>query len=188
MVGPQPPYNINNPSYAHLEQTILELQNRLAQVENNHSYETAIHVPIDKNNTPDPFDGLDKSKFKNFMSHVKLIIQLQPISFPTDRSKSLYVVTLLRGPAFSWIQPYLEDNTPQNILNNFPTFENQLGMLFGDKHQSRSAATALGQLKQTSSVSAYAAEFHCLSKMTNWNDAALIDKFLNGLSHQTQKG
>ena len=188
MAGPQPPYNVSNPLYAQLEQTIQDLQNRLIQVKNNHIYESFMQIPIDKNNTPDPFDGLNKSKFKDFMSHVKLIMQLQPHSFQNDRSKSLYVATLLRGPAFSWIQPYLDDHTPQNILNNFTMFETQLGMLFGDKHQSRSAATALNQLKQTLSVSSYAAEFHCLSKMMNWNDAALIDKFLDGLSHQTHKG
>jgi hypothetical protein len=61
-------------------------------------------------------------------------------------------------------------------------------MLFGDKHQSRSAATALNHLKQTSSVSLYTAKFHHLSKMTNWNDAALINKFLDGLLHQTHRG
>ena len=188
MAVPQPHYNVNNPSYIQLEQTIQELQARLTQIESNHNHEPLIHVPIERNNTPEPFDGIDKSKFKNFITHVKLIIQLQPQSFPNDRTKSLYVATLLRGPAFSWIQPYLDDHTPQCILNNFSVFEIQLSMLFGDKHQGRSAATALNQLKQTSSVSAYAAEFHRLSKMTNWNDAALIDKFLDGLSHQTRKG
>jgi hypothetical protein len=188
MTGPQTPYNISNPLYAQLEQTIQDLQARLAQVENSNNHESFAPIPIEKNNTPDPFDGLNKSKFRDFMSHVKLIMQLQPHSFTSDRSKSLYVATLLRGPAFSWIQPHLDDHSPQNILNNFAMFETQLSMLFGDKHQSRSAATALNQLKQTSSVSSYAAEFHRLSKMTNWNDAALIDKFLDGLLHQTRKG
>jgi hypothetical protein len=188
MAGPQPPYNVSNPLYAQLEQTIQDLQARLTQVENNYPHESFTQIPLDKNNTPDPFDGLNKSKFNDFMSHVKLIMQLQPHNFPNDRSKSLYIATLLRGLAFSWIQPHLDDHTPQSILNNFATFETQLSMLFGDKHQSRSAATALNQLKQTSSVSSYAAEFHHLLKMTNWNDATLIDKFLNGLSHQTHKG
>ena len=188
MSGTQTPYNINNISYAQLEQTIQELRVRLAQVENNSKHESFPNVPIDKNNTPEPFDGLDKSRFKNFMSHAKLIIQLQANRFPNDRSKSLYIATLLRGPAFSWIQPYLDDDSPECILNNFPCFENQLLMLFGDKHQGRSAATALSHLKQNTSVSAYAAEFHHLSKMTDWNDAALIDKFLDGLSHQTRRG
>ena len=164
------------------------MQACLTQVENNHVHESLTQVPLDKNNTPDPFNGLDKSKFKDFMSHIKLIMQLQPNSFLNDQAKSLYVTTLLRGLAFSWIQPYLDDSSPQNILNNFTVFESQLGMLFRDKHQSRSAATALGQLNQSSSVSSYAAEFHYLSKMTNWNDTALIDKFIDGLSLQTHKG
>ena len=74
MSGTQPPYNINNISYAQLEQTIQELRVYLAQVENNSKHESFPNIPIDKNNMPEPFDGLDKSRFKNFMSHAKLII------------------------------------------------------------------------------------------------------------------
>ncbi len=50
---------------------------------------------------PKPFAG-DPKSCQGFLTQCSLTFELQPSSFPTDRSKIAYIITLLSDKALSW--------------------------------------------------------------------------------------
>ncbi|KAI9629667.1 hypothetical protein KEM48_012731 [Puccinia striiformis f. sp. tritici PST-130] len=75
---------------------------------------------------------------------------------------------------------------PDCILNNWDKFEQQLFTLFGDPNEVRDAEYELNnlQMKESSKVSAYIAQFCTLQSRISWNDAAFTFHFRKGLPPQ----
>ena len=129
---------------------------------------------------PEYFYG-NRSKLRDFISQVKLVIQAQPVTFATEHQKVIYTSTFLRGNAFSWLQPYLEKSPTPVIINNFSVFIKELSRVFGDPNQVSSTERQISQLKQEKSAAQYASDFRRLSSLIEWNDAALSNKYYVGL-------
>ncbi|CAI5799381.1 Hypothetical predicted protein [Podarcis lilfordi] len=91
--------------------------------------------------------------------------------FPTPRSQVCFMVSLLVGPAPSWVTPYLEANNP--LLGNLDYFIITLEGMFGELNRAQTAEMALQNLRQGArSVTEYAAEFRWWAEDTLWNEAA----------------
>jgi Ty3 transposon capsid-like protein/zinc knuckle protein len=126
------------------------------------------------------FDGTNTS-CKEFFLQLKLVFSLNPSAFNTERTKSLYLVSLLKGPAFRWVAPYLENEDP--ILNDYEAFSRKLQSVFHQPEDTEGLMDELCNLRQgTGPVVAYAAKFRQFSCLVGWNEPPLIYFFKKGLS------
>lgn len=147
----------------------------------------SVHLPPREPRVSDPeyFDG-NRQQLRNFVAQVRLVIQAQPSRFTTERQKVIFAATFLRGPAFSWLQPYLENSIPAPILDSLDVFFKELHGVFGDPDQSATAERQLCLLKQTRSAANYATDFRRLAALTSWNDPSLCFQFYNGLKNDVK--
>ena len=138
---------------------------------------------------PEYFDGT-RGKLKTFLIQVELYMSFQPTKFRLDTKKVLWTVTLLKGPAFDWIQVYVDDymqhqanakRETMDIIDNWAEFRSQLESMFGDIDEEHTAERSLQQLKQKGPASRYAADFRRFAAKTEWNKGALRAQFYKGL-------
>ena len=106
---------------------------------------------------PEKFDGT-RSKFRDFVNHIRLIFRLQAHRYPTAEVQVGLIGTLLTGAAFSWFSPLLEKDSP--LLTDLDAFLAEFTNTFGETDRARTATTKLRSLQQRSrAASVYAAEF-----------------------------
>lgn len=130
--------------------------------------------------TPEPYAG-EPGTCRSFLSQCSLVFQLQPGSFPNDRSRVAYVITLLAGRAREWGTALWDAESP--VCRDFLNFSAELVKVFDQSVQGREAARRILQTRQgRRSAADYAIEFRTLAISTGWNQQALYDVFLHGLS------
>lgn len=128
---------------------------------------------------PSKFDGR-KEDCRNFINQVRMIFELQPSKYPTDRSKVCFIGTLLSGPAATWFSPLFESNSI--LLSNLNEFLRELDLTFGDFDRKTTAANQLRRLKQRNrTASEYASEFRRICSDLDWGEGAFVDQFRYGL-------
>jgi len=164
---------------------VLQEKLRSLQTASNPLMPTSPPVKEPRVSDPEHFDG-SRHLLRNFIAQIKLVIQAQPSRFATERQKVIFAATFLRGPAFSWLQPYLESLDEVEMLNNLTLFFKELQNVFGDPDKVATAERQLCKLKQTRSVANYATDFHRLSALTQWNDPALCYQFYEGLKNDVK--
>ena len=124
---------------------------------------------------PEKFDGT-RSKFRDFVNHIRLIFHLQAQRYPTAEIQIGLIGSLLTGAAFSWFSPLSETNSP--LLTDLDAFLAEFTNTFGETDQARTTTTKLQSLQQRSrAASVYAAEFQQLACDVDWDDNALISAF-----------
>jgi hypothetical protein len=108
---------------------------------------------------PEYFDG-NRSKLKPFLAQAELYIGFNIDLYPGEDRKVLWVTTLFRGAAFSWIETYLNDyledpNSPEErgdmankIFGSFKNFKAEINKVFGDVDALRTAERTIQNLKQ----------------------------------------
>ena len=152
---------------------VKSLLNRNTHVVGSPSHEPPVSLP-------ERFDGT-RSNLRSFVNQAKLLFELEPRRYPTDRMKVGLVGTLLTGVAAAWFCPLFESNSP--LLDNFELFVKELQHTFGEHDRTVTAANKIRALKQGSKpVSVYATEFRLLASELGWDDRALTDQFRWGLS------
>lgn len=129
---------------------------------------------------PNKFDG-SKDNCRSFINQTKMVFELQPSRFPTQRTKVCFVGTLLTGPAATWFSPIFESNS--ELLSNVDDFFNELELNFGDFDRETTAANNLRELRQGSkTASEYAAVFRRICTDLSWGEGAFVDQFCRGLN------
>ena len=120
---------------------------------------------------------------RSFLSQCSVIFELQPTSFPSERSKVAYVIIQLSGRAREWGTALWEAQSPS--CNNFKDFSDEMRRVFDRSKHGHEAARELLHMRQgQGSVSDYAIDFQTLAASSGWNPEALFDTFLNGLSEE----
>lgn len=129
---------------------------------------------------PQPYDG-NPDTCRSFLSQCSLSLELQSLAFPTERSRVAYLITLLTGKARDWGTAVWDANDA--CCSTYKKFTDEMKKVFDRSSSGREAAREIMALRQgTRSVYDYAIEFRTLSASCKWNDDALYDAFLNGLS------
>lgn len=155
------------------------LQSRLQSLESRPDPQPTTREP--HVSSPSHFSG-NRAELRNFLSQVRLVIDVQPSRFQSERQKVLYAASFLRDTAYSWFEPLLHQSPAPSLLDDFGEFTAKLSSVFGDPDQTASAERDIRHLRQRSSASAYAAEFQRLAAYISWNDSALASQFYWGLS------
>ncbi|XDV31030.1 hypothetical protein PO909_033807 [Leuciscus waleckii] len=105
----------------------------------------------------------------------------QPSSFPTDRSKIAYIITLLADKALSWASAVWQS---QDVCcGTYALFVEEFKRVFDHPVSGRESSRQLLTLKQGScSTADFAIEFRTIASGSGWNDEALMACFQGGLS------
>jgi hypothetical protein len=128
---------------------------------------------------PDRFDGSNQP-VEHFLLQLKLVFRTTN-QYPTDISKSLYLISRLRGQALEWAAPLLEIDNP--ALEDFKGFCEALVLAYGDPDKTPHAKHQLTSLRQGSdSVRSYGAKFTHLARMLQWGEDVLVHLFFLGLN------
>ena len=169
--------------FATMQNTIQALQTRLHVAEENQAQAVLASNSSKgkelKVSCPEYFDGTP-SKCRTFLLQLELIFLAKPTSFATDKAKVTFAATYLRGSAFSWFAPYLEQQ--DSILQDYDRFSQELSSMFGDPDRIASAERALMTLQQNNHPAfQYASDFRRIMVDTKWNENALAPIFYRGL-------
>lgn len=173
--------------------TVRQLFDRLPTCSNPAS--TATSVPLSESRVPSPmmeprlpppqhFSG-DPNACDGFLTQCSLTFELQPSSFPSDRARIAYVITLLSGKALSWATAVWKAKAP--FCSSYTAFEQEFKRVFDHPLSGRQASKRLLILRQeTGSVAEYAIQFRTVAAGSGWNEEALMVCFRNGLSEIIQ--
>lgn len=138
-------------------------------------------------NDPPVFTGRSDDVSK-FVTHVKIAIEMDPCRFQTELSKVCFMCSYMRGAAFDWAEPFLQDlgtGYLDDIMKSFPLFLAEFQLAFGEVNEVRRAEEQLLDLRQGSSSAAeHAATFRRLAFRTEFNVPALLAVFRKSLSER----
>jgi Retrotransposon gag protein len=147
--------------------------------------------PVPKILQPDPFTG-DRLELDTYLTRCQHVFLTQPSLFLTEQQKVLYAASYLKGAAYSWMKPLVQEYAKGLIVpvefTSFQQYSESLTRMYGDPDIVKSITRELNALGQTSSVSAYASEFRRLQAYVAWNDQALLDRFYDGLRDNVKDG
>jgi hypothetical protein len=147
-----------------------------------------------KVNSPTEFSG-QRNQVKTFKLQCLTYLTLNQEKLNTNRKQLLFLTSYLRGPAYEWILPHLEDflehpdynelkDTTKAIMAGKTAFFNELQATFGYGNEQMEAERALQAIQQRGPVAKYKAEFQTLVVKTSWNDEAVTAQFYRGLKDQ----
>lgn len=132
---------------------------------------------------PERFNG-NRKNYRTFMSQVDAIFTLNASRFPDDKTKIIYIGSLLTGDAAKWFEAMTRSETG-NLMNDYKVFKTIFEQLFSDPYSEANACRELKKLRQGSlSATAYAMKFLSLSVDTKYNEPALLEYFRSGLNPQ----
>ncbi|KAG9192563.1 hypothetical protein G6011_11297 [Alternaria panax] len=145
---------------------------------------------------PEKFGG-DREKLRTFLTHTYLYCEYNEV--PTDQEKILMASTYMKDKASNWMQPYVDDYLldaehrgtkaeTRALFAGWTEFKEEMGRIFGEVDAKNQAEKRITRLKQTTSVSAYTAEFKQLQARIDWDDAALRTVFETGLKENVKDG
>ncbi|CAL9685258.1 unnamed protein product [Knipowitschia caucasica] len=138
------------------------------------------HVATPHFSQPARFSG-ESGDCRAFLTQCNLHFELQPLTYPSDRAKIAYIISHLSGRAEAWATAEWSRDSP--VCLNLRQFIKSFTQVFQHISPGREAARALVSLRQgRRRASDYATEFRTLAAESEWNQSALIDAFLHGLS------
>uniref|UniRef100_A0A3Q4ACU0 Retrotransposon gag domain-containing protein n=1 Tax=Mola mola TaxID=94237 RepID=A0A3Q4ACU0_MOLML len=130
--------------------------------------------------SPERFSG-ESGDCRPFISQCELHFEFNAAAFSSDRAKIVFIISHLTGLARSCATAELSRRSA--VCDSLPEFIKIFTQIFQSTSLGRETAKALVSLRQgKKSVSDYAVEFRTIAADSGWNQPALIDAFLNGLS------
>lgn len=142
------------------------------------------HHRVNKLAEPDAFYG-DTKKCKEFLTQLALHFTNDPRAYDqNDPAKLTKAISYMRGNAGTWASQFIDPGTGHIKNISYEDFVARLKAAFGDPDETRTAERQLDALRQTSSCSAYVAQFVALaSLLPNWEGQkeAYLLKFRKGL-------
>jgi Retrotransposon gag protein len=176
--SPSPTIELCPPSGDRRDQNMV-LPDRASQLEQDSKPAALTSTPVLGIPPPEPFsDGAEN--LRAFLGQCKRTFKLYPSSFEVEERKVLWASSYLRGPARQWFQSIDErDDDPRTT--DFALFSQALTELYGTPVSVRVNACKLTDLRQTSTVAKYAAEFDALAYNLTWGDGGYRDQFYMGL-------
>ena len=109
----------------------------------------------------------------------------KPERFDSHIKQIFFAAALLRGSAFAWFEPHLDDGGASCKFRYFQEFETALKNAFGDPDEKLTAERELKALRQEgkySDCSAYNAKFLRITARLPWGNEALMSIYRDGLN------
>jgi hypothetical protein len=137
----------------------------------------------------DPYYGR-RDKLGEFLIQLKLLFKLDPDNYDTGEKQVMKAASLLKGPAFQWFEPTMDDwvgreepdNDTKLCFHYFAEFERRIKKVFSTEDEARVAAREIYGVKQQGSAAEYYSRFHHVASKLRWEDEnAFAEIFYNGL-------
>ena len=132
---------------------------------------------------PDIFDG-STAKTEAFLSQLALFIHGKRHELYDDSDKVILALSYMKGgTAGSWAQGKVKAFGKTGVTPSWEDFMTEIREVFGDADPMGTAKFRMDQLSQGAmTCDEYVAKFRELVDDTGYNDAALVDKFEQGLN------
>lgn len=130
-------------------------------------------------NNPPIYAG-EPTNCRSFLIQCEVVFSLQPQTYALDRSRVAYVISLLAGRARDWGTAIWDSRSL--CCDDFKSFKAEMIKVFDRSVFGKEASRQLASLRQGKrSVADYSIEFKTLAATSEWNSAALVARFLDGL-------
>ncbi|MGL5357385.1 MAG: hypothetical protein ACRDAQ_12750, partial [Cetobacterium sp.] len=137
-------------------------------------------LPEPRVNNPPCYTG-EPTECRAFLTQCEVAFSLQPQTYASDRARIAYVISLLAGRAREWGTSAWEAGT--SCCSRFDLFKEEMIKVFDQSVFGREASRLLTTIRQgRRSVADFAIEFRTLSTTCEWNEPALVARFLEGLN------
>jgi len=145
-----------------------------------------------KTSNPAEFTG-KRTQVKTFKLQCHLAFSMEPEKWTSQHKRLMYIVSYMKGPAFEFIQPHLEDylgnlskpddrkESTRRILGSDNRLFEEIRSTFGYGNEQQEAEREIQALRQRGSATKYKAEFQILAARLDWDDNALAALFYQGL-------
>ena len=156
--------------------------------EKKQSKSTLTHI-TDTKSQPNPstsFDGDDPTKLRDFLFRCRLIFDMKPHVYSTEKSRVLYAIQHLDGMAKRHFRRYIETGSTDPMVNQWVSFVQELDTVFGDPNRiGRALDNILGlKMKKTGRVHHYTVLFGEFADELGWPDPVLRHIYYKGLPNR----
>jgi hypothetical protein len=155
----------------------------------------SIHIPHSKVRVcvPDKYHG-ERNKLKAWLLQMDRHFHVEGDRI-ADEDKVVIATTYMKDLAEIWVTPHLEryldndikDNENARLMENWDVFKAKLRQAFSPIKASVIAEKKIQTLRQTHSVADYTALFQQYQAQIEWDDAALIRMYKQGLKVQVRE-
>lgn len=137
-------------------------------------------LPEPRINNPSCYAG-EPTECRAFLIQCEVVFSLQPQTYAEDRARIAYVLSLLTGRAREWGTSVWEARS--ECCSKYGSFKDEMIKVFDRSVFGSEASRLLAVLRQgRRSVPDFAIEFRTLATTSEWNEPALIARFLEGLN------
>ncbi len=137
-----------------------------------------LHEP--RINNPPCYAG-EPTECRAFLTQCEVVFSLQPQTYAGDPARIAFVLSLLTGRAREWGTSAWEART--SCCGRYELFKEEMIKIFDRSVFGREASRLLTTLHQgRRSVADFAIEFRTLATTCEWNEPALVARFLEGLN------
>ncbi len=123
----------------------------------------------------------EPTECRAFLTQCEVVFSLQPQTYAVDRARTAYVISLLTGRARGWATAVWEAQA--SCCGHYELFKGEMIKVFDRSVYGREASRLLAVLHQGErSVADFAIEFRTVATTCEWNEPALVARFLEGLN------
>ncbi|KNE89579.1 hypothetical protein PSTG_16962 [Puccinia striiformis f. sp. tritici PST-78] len=130
---------------------------------------------------PSKFNGTRGDKAEEWVRQIGIYITGHPHLFPDDRTKVMWSLLYLEGPALAWSQQFSDKLYVFEEVKYNEDFATAFTAMYLDSEKQPKAEAALRKLKQTKSVADYTHQFNIHANNSGWEPATLVSQYKQGL-------
>ncbi|KNE99357.1 hypothetical protein PSTG_07475, partial [Puccinia striiformis f. sp. tritici PST-78] len=134
-----------------------------------------------KMSLPSKFDGTRGEKAEAWVRQIGVYMMSHPDEFTDDRTKVMWTLSFLDGPALAWSQQFSDKLFRNEEVRYQDDFAVAFTAMYFDPEKKPKAEAALRKLKQTKSVSDYTHQFSIHANYAGWETTTLISHYKQGL-------
>ena len=135
---------------------------------------------------PPYFTG-KKEDLPGFLAGLRVVFQMQPGLYRTDRQKILHAFSFTKSPVRNALTPAIADDEiwdRTDWTRSFSAFSNYLERNYGDPNVKVTASNKIQALKQTGSAASYFNSFMEYASVLSWTDEIKVAQARRGLDER----
>ncbi|PLW39680.1 hypothetical protein PCASD_15455 [Puccinia coronata f. sp. avenae] len=134
---------------------------------------------------PDKFDGTRGTKAEVYANQIGLYVVSNGHLFPDNRSRIVFLLSYLTGPASAWAQPFTQQVFSGKDVS-YKKFSTAFQAMYFNTEKKSRAEKALGALRQTKTVAHYTHTFTIHAHDLGWEQRTLVSQFTQGLKRDVR--
>jgi hypothetical protein len=134
---------------------------------------------------PEAYYG-ERTRLRPFLAHCELKFRTEPNKFDTDEKRIAYTSSLLKGIAWSWVEPLVTGT--DMATTTWAVFKTLMEKAFGEVDTREVAYEKFMKIQQgNKSAAAYWADFQKIKADIPYGDDVCVDRFRGGLHFEVKR-